>query len=381
MTTHLTELRLDALANPQPPCLSLYQPTHRHRPANQQDPIRFRNLVRELETSLLLKYNGHDARMILEPFEKLAADASFWDHTLDGLAVLSAQGIFRVYKLQREVAPLAVVADTFHTKPLRRFLQSVDRYQVLTVTRHEIALYEGNRDSLDRVELAPGVPATITEALGEEVTEPHQTVASYGGAGGPAMVHGHGGKKDEVAIDEERFFRAVDRAVMTYHSRPSGLPLILATLPEHQAVFRRVSHNPALIAAGIPVHPNGMTVDAIRTLAWQAMEPEYLARLTALEEELGQARANALGSTDLVEVAHAAASGRVATLLIDADRTVPGLLDASTGRIERADFRGPDVDDLLDDLGNLVEGMGGRVVVVPSDRLPGKTGVAAIYRY
>ena len=27
----------------EPPCLSLYQPTHRHHPDNLQDPIRFRN--------------------------------------------------------------------------------------------------------------------------------------------------------------------------------------------------------------------------------------------------------------------------------------------------------------------------------------------------
>ena len=31
-------------------CLSLYQPTHRRHPDNQQDPIRFRHLVKALET-------------------------------------------------------------------------------------------------------------------------------------------------------------------------------------------------------------------------------------------------------------------------------------------------------------------------------------------
>ena len=40
----------------EPPCLSLYQPTHRHRPENQQDLIRFRNLVKTLEESLHQKY-------------------------------------------------------------------------------------------------------------------------------------------------------------------------------------------------------------------------------------------------------------------------------------------------------------------------------------
>jgi hypothetical protein len=34
------------------------------------------------------------------------------------------------------------------------------------------------------------------------------------GAAGPPMRHGHGSKKDEIHIDSERFFRAVDRAVL-----------------------------------------------------------------------------------------------------------------------------------------------------------------------
>ena len=34
------------------PCLSLYQPTHRRHPENDQDRIRFRNLVKQMEESL-----------------------------------------------------------------------------------------------------------------------------------------------------------------------------------------------------------------------------------------------------------------------------------------------------------------------------------------
>ena len=92
----------------------------------------------------------------------------FWNQTLDGLAVLGAKGSFRVYKLQRTVAEQAVVANSFHIKPLLRILQSADRYQVLALNRREIRLFEGNRDALDEEEPARGVPRTISEALGEE---------------------------------------------------------------------------------------------------------------------------------------------------------------------------------------------------------------------
>ncbi len=366
-----------------PPCLSLYQPTHRRHPENQQDPIRFRNLVKKLEESLLQEYTKDQIQPLLKPFLELADDREFWNHTLDGLAVLGAKGLFRVYELQRPVAELAVVADSLHTKPLVRILQSADRFQILGVSRQAIKLFEGNRDALDEIEPAKGVPQTITEALGEELTEPHQTVASYGGVGGShsPMHHGHGGRESEVDIDAERFFRAVDREVLKHHSKPSGLPLILAALPEHHHLFHQVSHNPFLIAESIDVHPDALTIDELRQRAWQVIEPHYLARLAALVEQFRTARSRDLGSDELTHVAKAVVAGRVATLLIEADREVPGRTDAATGAIEFGDLAHPEVDDVLDDLGALALKLGGEVVIVPAERMPTKTGIAAIYRY
>ncbi len=297
--------------------------------------------------------------------------------------MLGRRGVFRVYRLQRPVAELAVVADSFHTKPLLRMLQSADRYQVLGLSRQEIKLFEGNRDSLDEIEPAPGVPRTITEALGGELTEPHQTVASYGGVGGShsAMHHGHGGKESEVDIDAERFFRAVDRGILEHHSRPSALPLILATLPEHRQLFHQVSHNPFLMDEGIDIYPDALPSDELRQRAWQVIEPHYLERLDALIEEFGRAKAKDLGEEDVARVAKAVVAGRVATLLIEADREIPGRIDAATGDIEFGDLADPEVDEVLDDLGELTLKMGGQVVVVPTERMPTKTGIAAIYRY
>jgi len=384
MNTSLTTESLAELTrNQQGPCLSLFQPTHRRHPENQQDPIRFRQLVKELEASLQQKHPAGESRRLLEPFEALAQDADFWNHTLDGLAVLGGGGLFRVFRLQRMVDELAVVADSFHTKPLRRFLQSVDHYQILGLSLHRIRLFQGNRDALDGIDPAPGVPRTITEALGSELTEPHQTVAAHGGIGrgSSPMHHGQGGKKDETDIDAERYFRAVDRAVLEHHSRPSGLPLILAALPEHHHLFRQISKNPFLLETGLNFNPDGLPIEELRQRAWQVVEPQHQARLAAWTEEFAVANAKGLGSNDLAQVAQAAATGRVATLMIESGRQIAGRLDRATGRVDTADLGDPGVDDLLDDLGELVEKMGGRVLVIPAERMPGRTGVAASFRH
>ncbi|HUF60852.1 MAG TPA: hypothetical protein VMN36_02150 [Verrucomicrobiales bacterium] len=367
-----------------PPCLSLYQPVHRHHPENDQDPIRFGNLLKVLEESLLKEFSRDEIQPLLEPFLALADEREFWNHTLDGLAVLGSKGFFRVYNLQRPVPELAVVADSFHTKPLLRILQSADRYHVLGLNRQAIKLFEGNRDALDEIEPEEGVPRTLTEALGNELTEPHQTVASYGGVGGGSvpMRHGHGGKESEVDIDAERFFRAVDRAVLKHHSQPSGLPLILASLPEHHHLFHEVSRNPFLAPESIDIHPDALpSMDELRARVWRLIEPRYQARLTALVEEFGNAKAKGLGDDELTQVAKAVVGGRVSKLLIESHREIPGRINAASGDIEFDDLAHPEVDDALDDLGTLTLKMGGEVVVVPSERMPTQTGIAAIYRY
>jgi hypothetical protein len=366
----------------EPPCLSLYQPTHRHHPDNQQNAIRFRNWVRVLETSLKEKYANKDIRALLEPFQRLAGDSAFWIHQRDGLAVLATSSLFRVYHLQRPVPELAIVADSFHTKPLLRILQSADHFQILALSRAQMRLFEGNRDSVDEVELPDALPTRVADITGDREPRPSDvTVAVSAGASGDAPIYKGGGEKDAVRADTERFFRAVDRAILEHYSRPSGLPLILAALPEHHTTFRRITRNRALIDEGINIHPDALTVETMRERAWQVMEPNYLGRLAALREEFGAAQPKGLASDDLVTVAGAAVTGRVATLLIEAEREVPGRIDAATGRVEFAELAHPEVDDALDDMAELVLNAGGRVVVVPAARMPSKTGVAAIYRF
>ena len=370
------------LADHEPPCLSLYQPTHRRNPENLQDPIRYKNLLKALEESLRGRYAIKDTASLLDPFHQLAGNKEFWNHTWDGLAVLGAAGVFRIIKLQRPVAELAVAANSFHIKPLLRILQSADRYQVLSLNRGEVKLFEGNRDSLDEIELAEGVPRTITEALGEELTEPHQTVSSYGGTAlGSSMRHGHGSKPDETDIDEERFFRAVDRAILKLHSRPAGIPLILAALGQYHAPFRKISHNPFLTLKGIEVDATFLALDQLSKRAWEVVEPEFRSRLSQLTDEFEEARSKGVGGDDLATVAQAAVEGRVGSLLVEAERQIPGHVNKETGQVTFSSLEDPQVDDLLDDLAELVLKKGGKVVVVPVGNMPTTTGLAAVFRF
>lgn len=378
-----TDVLREFLDHQESPCISLYQPTHRTPPDKSQDVIRFKNLVREAERSLREKYRGREIRALLEPFQTLADDTDFWAHTFDGLAVLASEGRFDIFRLQRPVKELLVVADGFHLKPLWRIMQSADRYQALGLNQHEVRLFEGNRDAFDEIDV-DDMPATITAALGDQLTDSQRRIvysAQPAVAAGKAVFQGQGGRADEMEKDRERFFRVIDREVLTRFSRPSGLPLILVALPELQTEFRRLSQNPFLLAESVGKHFHALDTEQLRAEIWRALEPKYLARLAQLVENYQTAASRHLGTSDLSDAAQAVAAARIGTLLIEADREIPGRLDAVTGRIAQDRLADPEVDDMLDDLAEAVLRTGGEVVVVPAERMPTTSGLAATFRH
>lgn len=378
------------LAPHEPPCVSLYEPTHRSYPASsQEDPVRYRNLLHRAEESLRERYPARLVRPVLDKLERFGTDTDFWIQAAAGLAVFGSADDLRVFKLQQPVPELLSVADRFQIKPLIRTIQRDGRYQVLALTLAEAKLYEGTRDTLDPIEL-PGAPMTIAAALGPELTEPYSKVTRShgGGAGSKAPVHhGQGGRKDERPVDRERFFRVIDREILERASNLSRLPLVLAALPEHQAHFRELSHNPFLAANGVELNPLALTPGELRDAAWRTIEPYFDERLDALTDAYGEAHGHNRGSDALEEIAAALAQSRVGTLLLEADRRIPGSIDATQGTITYAkDAEGdaaadPKASDVLDDLAEAALRTGGEVIVLPADRMPSKTGAAAVFRY
>jgi hypothetical protein len=299
------------------------------------------------------------------------------------MAVFGAAGFFHVTKVQRAVPELIVVNEHLYIKPLVRVFQSEDRYQILALDRKAIRLYEGNRYVVDEVPLAAGVPRTIEDALGPVVhLQGVERTAPFGaGRGGQTANahHGHGSKVDETRLDIERFFRAVDRAILEHHTKPSGLPLILAALPEYHTHFRELSHNPCLLDEGIPTNADAHSRETLREAAWRLMEPRYHARLEQLLDAYHAAKARGLATDDLTHALEFATDGRVGTLLIEADRRIPGHVE---GRMPRfADRDEPAAGDVLDDLAERVLKTGGQAIAVPKGGMPTARGLAAVFRY
>jgi hypothetical protein len=127
--------------------------------------------------------------------------------------------------------------------------------------------------------------------------------------------------------------------------------------------------------------PQGLVHEDLRLRAWEVAAPQQEAQQAAWSDAYAGDAAHGLGSEDLSRVVNAAVAGRVSTLLIEAERKMAGRIDGSTGRVASADPDNTRADDVLDELSVLVERMGGEVHILPAERMPCLTGLAASFRH
>jgi len=392
----------------QPPCLSLYLPTHRNVPDNAVDLPSFRHLIGGFEMALSASKPRDEIERLLHPFHLIASDVAFWRHTRDGLAVLASDGRARVFLLQRSVKPLAVITGRFHTLPLLRIAMSLQRCHVLALTSREARVYEGTvwRDpagsTLDRLDPVPlvvtpgGSPSEVLvrgDAIDEETVEPHRVERGMGPAGraGTRAVHGGvGSKRDDMEADTEIFLRYVDTIVREQVSQPLGLPLVLVAGSRLAASFRGLSRNDLLLDEHVPKDAHLMSRDELAAAVAPVFAAATAAQVAREVRGFVHARDHDLAAGDLADIGRAAVAGRVATLLVEADRREPGVFDRVTGSItvgaaagDRAGSRAPalDAEDLFGAVAETVLLHGGTTLALARNDMPTESGIAAIYRY
>ncbi|MHB8797015.1 MAG: hypothetical protein ACYDBY_01000 [Thermoanaerobaculia bacterium] len=84
----------------------------------------------------------------------------------------------------------------------------------------------------------------------------------------------------------------------------------------------------------------------------------------------------------LTAVAEAAVAGRVRRLVVAGGKTLFGRMDRETGEITlHAGQSGPQDDDVLDDLAEIVLARGGEVFVLDAAKMPHEAAAVAIYRW
>jgi len=355
------------------PCISLFLPLPRHGAELAMAPVRFRNLVRQAEALLAERYDARRIRELIAPLGGLAEAVDVFTPGPEGLAAFRADGVLETYRLWPPPPERAVVADSFHVKPLLRSLQDRNRYHVLALGSRRVALFDGSeRGLVPRV--LPGLPAPL---------EPSAASGGRGGGGrasrgGPGKVpaEGEGGRREETL----RLFRAADGALR--EALPGATPILLAGSGSVLSAFRDVCTHPAVFPEGVEGAVDDVGIDELHERVLPTALRALEARNARLVEDFRKAQDRGLASDVLTTVAEAAVAGRVRRLVVAGGKTLFGRVDRETGEVTlHAGQSGPQDDDVLDDLAETVLARGGEVFVLDATKMPHEAAAVAIYRW
>jgi hypothetical protein len=159
-------------------------------------------------------------------------------------------------------------------------------------------------------------------------------------------------------------------------------PLVIAGAAPLLPLFREVSGTAGAGAGFVEGAVDDVGIEELhaRTL------PEARKALDARDEDLvaefrGQL-GRGLAADILTRVAEAAVVGRVRRLLVADGRPLFGRVDRTTGEVTlHAGQTGPQDDDVLDDLAEIVLARGGEVVVLDPPKMPDETAAVATFRW
>jgi len=377
----------ELLAAP-PPCVSLFLPTHRG--GGEEDPIRFRKLLRQAEERLQEQgQRASEVREFLQPLTRLLDEAPFWRHQSDGLAMFLASGFLRIYRLPWSFPEELHVGKQFCVTPLLPLLQNDGRFYVLALSQNRVRLLQGTRLLLRPVDLSrlpftlvgpKGVPANLAEALlthdRDEPLTYHTRPTSSGSWA--AIYEGHGVGIDDHKDDLLRYFQRIDRGLHEV-LREEKAPLVLAAVEYLHPLYRQASSYPHLLPEGIEGNPDRLSDQELHQRAWSLVEPLFQRRVQQDIALYHQALPAGRATADVREIVPAASRGQFQVLFVAMGRHVWGVFDPNANLVALHDPPQPGDEDLSNLAAIHTLRHGHTVHALRWEEMPTGSPLAAIY--
>lgn len=376
--------------NTQTPCISLYIPMQKLGAETRQNPIRFKNVIREAEERLnAIGMRSTEAIKFLEP--AIALDENdFWEHQDQGLAIFISPQRFRYYCLPMELPELVVVGDQFHIKPLLHLINSDRQFYLLALSQKDVHFFEGNHYEIKEVEVE-NMPQNLEEVLliqdNSEKGVQHRVAISRGGTVNPfqqpGQFHGQGSpEQDRHQAGILQFCYAIDQA-LHQKLRDKQAPLIVAGVEHLHPIYEEANTYPHLLTQGITGNQEVTNLEELHHQAWSIVSPltqQQQQQAIALYQQLAGENV-AQASSDIKEIVPAAYYQKVDTLFVSLRQQVWGKFDPDTMSVDLHPQPQPQDDDMLDFAAVYTFLNGGQVYTVDLEQMPNNQPVAAIFRY
>ncbi|MCB2212952.1 hypothetical protein KQI52_12640 [bacterium] len=358
---------------------SIYLPTVRAGDQVDQNPIRFKNRIRDLEKQMqALDARQNDIDTFLAPLWEMQQDHEFWQHQSDGLAVFNSPGFFAWYRLPVQFDKLTVLTDRFHLKPLLHMFNEDGNFHVLAISQGQTRLYRCTRWSIEPVEVKD-MPASIDDTTMFDVAQ--KTVRGREGAGpGSSVWHGQGRGEDKKLATLKRYADDINRALVKHFGDPKTT-VVLACVDYLVPFFRDRNSAMHIVDEHISGNPDHLRMEELHQKGWEAAKPLFDQDRKKAQDRFHELNNTEQASVQVDNVLRAAFRGRVETAFVADDKREWGFYYPDTDTVERRSEKNGMDEDLLDFTALQTIVHGGKVYVLPQAEVPGQNSVAAIYRF
>lgn len=375
------------------PYVSIYLPVQHKERTQRRDTWtadEFKDLAKEALRRLAEGYDDEAFAGLRERIDYLQdhPDDTVWLNAGKGLAFLMSNAGVDVLNLDFAPEATVVVGDELYIKPLLRNFRYGMSYYLLLLNTDRFGLLRGDYHGVHYLPLLPSVHQELAEMF-DAYDGTEAALDYYSLEGHMSPYHDHKSRKEVSKEEAEKFFRHVNKVMSDDVAKVDPTPVILVTLPEHAALFRRLCTFDTLLPKGIEKDARTLSGETLRDDAVKIIDAKRQADLKKVIEryELDASKSKAID--DLVKVGEALAERNVDVLFVEMGKGLPGTFDATTGAITCDGHRDP-VDaklidpadpDVVDAMAQAALKQGATIYVLASDEMPTESGVAAIFRH
>jgi hypothetical protein len=369
------------------PCISIYLSAGTSVDAVKRDRGHLNELLRAAEPDLRARSMTPDEVLELIEAGRKANEVPQEPASapVTSLALFASNGLFHSYRLPAAFASRVLVGSEFFIRPLLSFAAGSDRFFLLALSQNHVRLFEGSRFKIRELALRK-TPENLREDLEtfhfERETGFHTTTTPSHSANRRdkrgLVYHGAEPKPDR----KERishFFCDVEAGVAE-SLKGQNAPLVVATVDYLFPLYEKANTYAHLLGESISGNPDLLSPNALHSAAWKLAEKNIeAAHAKAFSVYQGHINSERT-STNVRKVVAEANSGHVRFLFVSQGAEQWGsLVPPDTVHVHAQ--REPGDDELLNLAAVLTIRNGGRVFVVPPDKLPQGATVAAVLRF
>jgi hypothetical protein len=339
------------------PCVSIYLSQEGSQNSLRRE-AKLKNLFKEAHGLMVRDLGASRAQGRIASMEE-ALYSWLPGHPNQGFGYFSSDDINGYVSFPWRGPDFVVVATSFHTKPLIRWLQDPRRFYLLTLSRGGVKLFSGDAKTLSCIE---------TFMISDEDEKFIQKDYGY-------SIENRQKRKENDAI--QKHFKEVARKLQRYFDR-ERMPLIIGGPTHLRKAFQKNFFYPYLIDEALDGIFDSFTTEKLQDLAIKTVSSHIEREQIKVVESFKRNHA----VTSLDQITRAALEGRVERLLVAEDEQIWGILDEQKGLVQAARRqRNTKDDDILDDLSEQVLSCRGEVFVIPQEKMPKDSQVCALLRW